>query len=108
MTSLIAYLENDNVVSLWARDAIDGADLSGATVTYTLKDSTATVDSGSVVYDTTGTSGGYTYYIFRVVMPYTVSLDADTDYYIDVNFDGGVGKVAKWSNVPVDAQVRSS
>ena len=108
MADLIAYLENDNVVSLWVRDSISASDLSGGSATYTLKTQAATVTTGSLSYNTTGVSDSDTYYIYRVTLSNALSLSRYTRYFLDITFNGGAGKIAKWSNVPVTTRERTS
>lgn len=105
---LIIYVDNDNTLSLWVREDLDLTDLSGATAAYTLEDADgATVHSGSLTYDEIDTSNGLTYYIFRDIIPYTVSLTNGASYILDVSFNGGVNMIANWRNVPVNAETRT-
>jgi len=104
VTTLTLYVGNDCVLELQTNDAINGTDLSGAAVTYDLKDDAATtVDSGAMTY--IELSGGY--YKFRATLADTLSITAGDSYTAVIDSDGGADKKGHWE-APVTAQTRTS
>ena len=103
MSGLTFYLANDHTLELKAKETLTGADLSSATVTYTLKPKAGgspLISGASMSYVAGGpdTNGFYTW---RATVPNTTTLDINTDYLADVAFNGGVGRVGGFENVPV-------
>ena len=104
MTTLTLYVGNDCVLELQTKDAINASDLSGAAVTYVLKDDAgATVASGSMTY--IELSGGY--YKFRATLVDTLTITAGDSYTAEVDADGGDGEKGHWEQA-VTAQTRTS
>lgn len=105
MANLTLYAgANDSVLELQVMEAIGAIDLSGAAVTYDLKDAAGTsVDAGSMVYVTV-TAG---YYIFRATLADTLAIVVGDDYTAEINCNGGVGLNGAWS-IPVAAAARTS
>lgn len=102
MAILTLYVGNDCVLELQTKDAINGSDQSGASVTYDLKDNAdATVASGSMTY--IELSGGY--YKFRATLVDTLSITAGDRYTAEIDIDGGTDKKGHWE-IPVAAQGR--
>lgn len=104
----VIYRSNDNVVELSAVTNGQTAALIGsATVEVTLTDSAGTAITATGVSwpvtmaAVTGATGTY-----RGVLPYTLSLTADTVYYAAITCDGGSDLYASWS-LPVRAMTRT-
>jgi hypothetical protein len=108
MSTLTLYKGNDCVLELLVREAIEDADMSGATVNYTLKDSDdTTVDTGSMSYVETETLDSITYYKFRATIADTVSITAGNEYTCEVDADGGPGLKGHWE-LSTQAETRTS
>lgn len=68
------------------------ADLSGATVTYELKDINETVvDSGSLTHAASGSPNTDGQYIYYGNIPDSVSLTEGDSYDLETTFNGGAG-----------------
>lgn len=105
--SLIAYIDNDNVLSVTISDSIGSTDLSGATVTVTLEDTNGTDVTGETWPLALSYVSGTTSALFRATLADTLTLAAATNYQAVIIADNGAGQRGKWT-IPVDAQVRVS
>jgi hypothetical protein len=95
--ALIAYVGNTNVLELRGlRNTLSGAYDNGATVTYTLLDSTgASVSSGAMTSIAESPNHGK----YRAVIANTVVVKNNRRYTAVVNAVGSGGEVAQWTLV---------
>ena len=98
-------LTTDNTLKVLVVDAKEGIDVSGATVTYSLRNSSDTeIDSGACAYDTTELVDSTTYYRFYGNVADTVSLVEGDSYTAIITIDAGAG-LKRTINEPVTAEL---
>ena len=83
-------VSNDNLVQVYIEDTENATDLSGATVSYDLKDDSGTSqDSGSLSHKGAGSPNAAGQYIFEGIIQDTVSLVHNSSYTLEVTANGG-------------------
>lgn len=84
-------LNTDNTLKVSVLDEKSGTSLAGATVTYSLKDSGGTIDSGVCAYDSTELVDDSTYYVFYGNVADTISLTENDSYTALITINAGAG-----------------
>ena len=102
----VIHLANDTVVEVRGlMNEVSGDVLNSATVTATLKDAAGVAVTGAsslAMSYVTGSTG-----VYRVTLPYTLSLSPNGRYTLHIDANAGSGQRAHWE-IPIVAKVRSA
>jgi len=102
---LNAFVGNDCVIELYAREPLSDADLSSALAEYELSDSfNQVIDNGAMTYIGVKEIDNLTFYAFRATIQSTLPLTADAAYSCKVSFDDNNGGIAMWTPTVIAKQ----